>query len=85
VHGYAHQEWQCDYAHNFQTNKSIGYAVSTDGGATFTKPGHPHNAIITSPNTTTAHQTGEGDHGVVAMPDGFLSCTSSSGMGRITP
>jgi hypothetical protein len=67
LHGYYHQEWQCDYAHNFMTNKSIGYAVSDDGGRSFSKPGHPNNAIITAPNTTLAHQSGEGDHGVVQM------------------
>jgi hypothetical protein len=67
LHGYYHQEWQCDYANNFMTNKSIGYAVSDDGGRSFSKPGHPNNAIITAPNTTLAHQSGEGDHGVMQM------------------
>jgi len=65
VRGFYHQETGCDYARGFYTNKSIGFALSVDGGRNFTKQG----AIITAPlgNTTTAHQTGEGDHGVAVV------------------
>jgi hypothetical protein len=44
------QEWQCDYAHNFMTNKSIAYCESNDGGHNFTKPNHDNwgNSIIRS-------------------------------------
>lgn len=66
VRGWYHEEWECDYARNSYTNKSVAYAESHDGGSTFTKVGWPHNQVILPPagNTTTAHQTGEGDHGV---------------------
>ena len=66
--GFYHEEWRCDYAKNFYTNKSIAYAESEDG-VHFTKPGHPHNVIISAPNTTTGHQTGQGDHGSVVVED----------------
>lgn len=72
--GFYHEEWRCNYSDNFYTNKSIGYALSLDGGSTFTRPGHPDNVIIAAPigNTTTVHQTGEGDHGVVRWSDWLL-------------
>ena len=68
VHAYFHQEWQCDYAHDLYTNKSIGYAVSQDGGRTFT----PSTAQIIagknfSASTERKSECGEGDHGVVAL------------------
>lgn len=66
-----HEEWQCDYAHDFQTNKSIAYAESWDGGFTFVKPHHPLNYIITGANTTDAQQTGEGDHGALKWGANF--------------
>jgi len=70
ITGFYHAEWACDYAHDFQTNKSIGYALSGDGGATFVKVNHPDNVIIAAANYTAAHQTGDGDHGVVQALDG---------------
>ena len=74
LHGFYHEEWMCDYARNSFTNKSIAYAMSTNGGLNWTKPGHPDNAIILPPfgNTTIVHQTGEGDHGVVVADDGYM-------------
>lgn len=67
VRGFYHEEAGCDYARAFYTNKSIGFALSTDGGRHFTK----HGVIISPPpgNTTTTHQTGEGDHGVAVVGD----------------
>jgi hypothetical protein len=73
VHGFFHQEWHCDYANNEYTNKSIGYARSEDGGLTFSPYPTPSDSnpgvdqIIAGFNTTTRHQTGEGDHGVVRV------------------
>lgn len=72
VHGFYHEEWQCDYARGFFTNKSIAYAVSCDGGLTFTKPGHPGNAIIEAANFSSSHQCGDGDHGAVQFGADFL-------------
>lgn len=70
VHGYYHQEWRCDYAHGF-TNKSVGYAVSHDAGATFAADdaasGAAYPQIIAGANFTHRHQTGNGDHGVVQV------------------
>jgi hypothetical protein len=71
VFGFYHEEWACDYANNFFTNKSIAFALSQDGGQTFTKPNYPNNAIILPANWTASHQTGEGDHGVVLV-DNYL-------------
>ena len=68
VHGYFHQEWQCNYADGGYTNKSIGYAASRDGGLTFIVDEY-NNQIIAGSNFSTAHQTGEGDHGVVRIGD----------------
>ena len=64
------KEWRCDYADALYTNKSVGYAVSEDGGLTFraaTGANPSYGQLIASPNSTTAHQTGEGDHGVVRI------------------
>ena len=69
VHGYYHQEWRCDYAHNEYTNKSVGYGVSADGGISFTVDTSSNQQLIASSNTSSAHQTGEGDHGVVRLGD----------------
>jgi hypothetical protein len=75
VHGFFHQEWHCDYAHALYTNKSVGYAQSVDGGLTFVPVPTPSGAdpaadqLVASSNTTAAHQTGEGDHGVVRIGD----------------
>jgi hypothetical protein len=69
VHGFFHQEWRCDYAHNLYTNKSIGYALSTDGGLTFAPA---QQQIIAGRNFSAAaraSQCGEGDHGVVRDGD----------------
>lgn len=70
LRGFYHEEWRCDYARNGFTNKSIAVAESDDG-VTWRKPGYPHNQIILPPpgNTTAAHQTGEGDHGVARTAD----------------
>ena len=66
VHGFFHQEWQCNYTDAGFTNKSVGYAASSDGGITFV----PSPAqLIAGYNTTASHQTGEGDHGVFRRND----------------
>lgn len=67
VHGFFHQEWQCNYTRGF-TNKSIGYAISYDGGLSFT-PSGPNVQIIAGNNFSTAQACGEGDHGVVRVGD----------------
>ena len=67
VHGFVHQEWDCDYAEALYTNKSVAYAVSHDGGQTFSADASAQ--LIASGNTTSAHQTGEGDHGTVVVGD----------------
>jgi hypothetical protein len=68
VHGYFHQEWSCDYAAGLYTNKSVGYARSDDGGLTFVPAGE-NVQLIAGNNFSTAHQCGEGDHGVVRLGD----------------
>ena len=68
VHGYFHQEWRCNYTHGGYTNKSVGYAVSHDGGLTFT-PSGPNAQIIAGNNFSASQQCGEGDHGVVRVDD----------------
>eukprot|EP00117_Sycon_ciliatum_P020339 scpid85577/ scgid3015/ len=70
MRGFYHQEWKCNYSHSGYTNMSIAYAESHDRGKTFTKPGHPHNAIITAPNSSSTHICGEGGHGM-AVRDGY--------------
>ena len=74
VRGFYHEEKDCNYSRNSFTNKSIAYAESHDFGSTFTKPHHPNNAIILPPysNTTSEHQTGEGDHGVVRLNSSYF-------------
>ena len=72
VYGFYHEEWKCDYSDNSYTNKSIAYAISYDGGITFTKPNYPNNQIIIAPNTTSDHQTGEGDHQVAIVNNTWL-------------
>eukprot|EP01084_Bolivina_argentea_P138538 243854_1 len=72
VHGFYHEEWKCDYAHNLYTNKSIAYALSTNGGLSFTKPNYPNNQIISPPNSTTQHTTGEGDHQIAVINSSTL-------------
>ncbi len=60
---------QTDYAHNLFTNKSIGYAMSTDGGRTFAPS--PLQIIAGANFSASARrsQCGEGDHGVVRLGD----------------
>jgi hypothetical protein len=66
VRGFYHAEDDCDYANN-QTNKSVAYAESHDGGQTFTLPGYPNNQVLTGTNAPATGQiTGAGDHGIVA-------------------
>lgn len=78
LHMYFHQEHNCNYSAGGYTNKSVGYAVSSDGGYTFqpspapspTNPGA--NQLIAGSNFSTNHQCGEGDHGVVQWGDYLL-------------
>jgi hypothetical protein len=67
VHGFFHQEWDCDYAHNLYTNKSIGYALSTDGGLTFVPQAAQLIAGRNFSAASRASQCGEGDHGVLQL------------------
>eukprot|EP00927_Polykrikos_kofoidii_P076891 TRINITY_DN73902_c0_g1_i1.p1 TRINITY_DN73902_c0_g1~~TRINITY_DN73902_c0_g1_i1.p1 ORF type:complete len:538 (+),score=89.71 TRINITY_DN73902_c0_g1_i1:63-1676(+) len=66
VHGFYHSEAMCNYSGDF-TNKTMSYAVSKDGGLTWSKPGHPKNVILRSPsgNISCSHCTNEGDATVV--------------------
>ncbi|CUG48167.1 membrane-associated protein, putative [Bodo saltans] len=67
VYAFYHQEWNCDYARDSFTNKSVGYAMSVDGGKSFSPYPDANNQMIAGANFTTTHQTGEGDHGVVRV------------------
>ena len=69
VHGFFHQEWNCDYAHNLFTNKSIGYALSTDGGRTFAPSPLQVVAGANFSASQRRSQCGEGDHGVARLGD----------------
>lgn len=71
VVAFYHAETQCIYANNGQTRKSAGYAVSMDGGKSFTKPSYPNNKVLdTSTPIIVGKPTGEGDVGVV-MKNGY--------------
>jgi hypothetical protein len=67
VHAFFHQEWRCDYAQNLYTNKSIGYALSTDGGLTFAPLPEQIIAGRNFSAAARASQCGEGDHGVLQL------------------
>lgn len=71
VHGFFHEEWHCDYAHNLYTNKSVGVALSHDGGRTFVADPRQIIAGANFSATARASECGEGDHGVVEF-GGFL-------------
>eukprot|EP01088_Endostelium_zonatum_P009776 TRINITY_DN2308_c0_g1_i1.p1 TRINITY_DN2308_c0_g1~~TRINITY_DN2308_c0_g1_i1.p1 ORF type:complete len:525 (-),score=125.97 TRINITY_DN2308_c0_g1_i1:83-1630(-) len=72
IRAWYHQEFKCNYSNNGFTNKSIAYAESHDQGKTFTKSSYyPNNAIILAPNSTSLHQTGEGDHTVTVVNDNY--------------
>lgn len=67
--------------------KSIGYAISTDGGQTFTKPSYPNNLVLSAPDaeisaTLNAHQTGNGDFSVVRRGDFYYIFFLNSGTGE---
>jgi hypothetical protein len=65
-----HAEWRCNYAID-QTDKSIAYAESRDGGRTFVKVGYPDNQVVTSSLPFVEHQrNGRGDFTVIRR-DGF--------------
>lgn len=72
VYGFYHEEWNCNYSDNSYTNKSIAYSISYNGGLNFTKPNYPDNQIILPSNTTSQHQTGEGDHEIAVINDTVL-------------
>jgi hypothetical protein len=78
VHGFFHQEWHCDYADGLYTNKSVGYARSTDGGRTFfpwpqpTDSNPAANQLIAGSNFSSSHQTGEGDQQVLQVNEDWL-------------
>lgn len=54
------------YNSNGQTRKSGGYAVSTNGGQSFSKPNYPQNKIVdTSSPILLGIPSGEGDISVI--------------------
>ena len=69
IHGFYHSEAMCNYSAHF-TNKSMSYALSTDGGLHWAKPNHPANVLLRSAprnfSSACAHCTAEGDATVVA-------------------
>jgi hypothetical protein len=69
VLGFYHAETACTYAGG-QTRKSGGYAVSSDGGRTFTKPDYPLNKLVdTSTPIIPGIPTGEGDFSIILRGD----------------
>lgn len=69
IRGWYHAETECDYDIG-QSQKSIAYAESHDGGQTFTKPNYPGNQVIKSPLAyTDPNQDDEGDHHVIRVGD----------------
>ncbi|KAA1427642.1 hypothetical protein [Nocardioides antri] len=65
LRGWYHAEWKCDYP-NKETDKSVAYAESRDGGRTFTKPGYPDNQVLSSPTgSVEGHHTGRGEPSIV--------------------
>jgi len=72
INGWYHAETlSCDNTATYNV-KSIGYAVSTDGGYTYTKPNYPDNRVIySSAPPPTSGTGGNGDHTVVSGDDGY--------------
>jgi len=71
VLGFYHAETACTYSLNGQTRKSGGYAVSTDGGKTFSKPNYPNNKLCdTKSPIISGIPSGEGDISVIVR-DGY--------------
>ncbi len=66
IHGWYHAETNCHYP---ATDKSVGYAESMDGGRFFTKPGYPHNQVITAPAWLPGSENDEGDQHVIQIGD----------------
>ena len=65
IRGWYHAERECDYLHG-QTDKSVAYAESTNGGITFTKLNYPNNQVLTGTNSPTpGTYTGAGDQSVI--------------------
>ncbi len=71
LHAWYHAEWQCNYAID-QTDKSIAYAESRDGGRTFVKVDYPNNQVVSSPLPFVEDQrNGRGDLTVIRRGDRF--------------
>lgn len=64
VYGWYHAEENCNYP---ATDKSVAFAVSNDGGMTFSKAGYPNNQVLTAPFTTNPDANDEGDHKIVQV------------------
>jgi len=62
--GYCHGE-----AAPLKTLDAVGYAISTDGGHTFTKPNYPNNIILSGQKTYLNNFAGDGDFSVVPLAD----------------
>ncbi len=70
VLGWYHAERDCNYEANFETYKTVGAAVSNDGGLTFAKVGT--TPVIKSPvKPVSGAQTGSGDQAVVRWRDHY--------------
>jgi len=71
VNGWYHAESESCTSAAYNV-KSIGYAVSTNSGNTFTKPNYPNNQVVySSAPTPTSGTGGNGDHTVVSGDDGY--------------
>jgi len=71
IRGWYHAEKGCDYSQG-QTDKSVGYAESYDGGKTFTKANYPNNQVLKGiTSATSGMQTGAGDQTVTRWKDYF--------------
>jgi hypothetical protein len=71
IRAWYHAETACNYP---ATTKSVAYALSTDGGATFAKPHYPDNQVITAPKDagpTAEGELGEGDQHVLRVGDHY--------------
>ena len=69
IRGWYHAEKSCDYSQG-QTDKSVGYAESYDGGKTFNKWNYPNNKVLRGiTSATSGTQTGAGDQTVVRWKD----------------
>ena len=82
IHGYYHSEdASLDIPDDWNNQKSISYAVSDDGGASWTKPDYPNNQIITKDPTVTGSYAGDPD---VKVFGNYLYIIYGSGNGTLS-